>query len=154
MWTPSTPVTGGAQTGLTSPTYTLTADTAPPSSGGKQHAVTALGGTQTGVTAHSIARPFTATFSPPKVLQTLEPAGTDGIVRVVPKNTWKLLIRAGVLPLAGQANAVAMIRTEFQIPVGSDTADPAQLRAMISLLVGLLNQQSAGIGDTVVSGIY
>lgn len=46
----SSPVTGGAQTGFTSPTYTLTADTPPAGSGGKQYAATALGGTQAGVT--------------------------------------------------------------------------------------------------------
>lgn len=57
-YSPSSPVTGGTQTGLTSPTYTLTADIAP-SALGKQHAVTALGGTQTGVRTSSAADPFT-----------------------------------------------------------------------------------------------
>jgi len=37
----SSPVTGAAQTGLTSPTYTVTADT-PPDANAKQYAVTAL----------------------------------------------------------------------------------------------------------------
>jgi hypothetical protein len=39
------------------------------------------------------------------------------------------------------------------VPAGSDTADPANIRAAISLLVGLLNQQSAGIGDSLVTGL-
>jgi hypothetical protein len=44
----TSPITGGAQTGLTSPTYTVVTDTAPPGNPGKQVAVTALGGTQAG----------------------------------------------------------------------------------------------------------
>jgi len=59
-WSPTTPVTGGAQTGFTAPTYTLSVDTAPDING-KQHAVTALGGTQAGVTSHSVSNPFTVT---------------------------------------------------------------------------------------------
>lgn len=47
----TTPVTGAAQTGLTSPTYTHVVDT-PPNAYTKQYAVTALGGTQTGVDVH------------------------------------------------------------------------------------------------------
>jgi hypothetical protein len=55
---PTSPVTGAAQSGLTAPTYTLTADVAP-AQNAKQYAVTALGGTQTGVISHSVAAPFT-----------------------------------------------------------------------------------------------
>jgi hypothetical protein len=41
----------------------------------------------------------------------------------------------------------------MDIPAGSDTADAPNLRAMIALAIGALSQQSAGIGDSVVSGI-
>lgn len=57
-FTLTSPITGAAQTGFTSPTYTLTSDLAPDNNG-KQVAVTALGGTQVGVTTHSVAAPFT-----------------------------------------------------------------------------------------------
>ena len=40
----TSPITGQPQTGLTSPTYTVVADTAPAGNPGKQVAVTALGG--------------------------------------------------------------------------------------------------------------
>jgi hypothetical protein len=66
-YSPTSPVTGAAQTGLTSPTYTLSTDVAP-SINGKQHAITALGGTQTGVNSHSVAAPFTCTFVRPQPL--------------------------------------------------------------------------------------
>jgi len=68
----TTPITGAAQTGLTSPTYT-NVGMAGPDANVKQVAVTALGGTQTGVDVHSVARPFTISFWWPKVLRTSVP---------------------------------------------------------------------------------
>lgn len=50
-------LTGAEQTGFTSPTYTTAADNAPDFNA-KQVAVTAVGGTQAGVTAHSVSSPF------------------------------------------------------------------------------------------------
>lgn len=152
-WSPSSPVTGATQTGLTSPTYTLTADTAPDSNG-KQHAVTALGGTQTGVTTHSVASPFTVTFVRPKVFKALGKAHpVTGVIASVPRNVYKSIIRKGVLPLAGQPYATMLITITMEIPAGADVADPANVRAAQSLAFGLIGQQSAGVGDTTVSGI-
>lgn len=149
----TSPVTGGAQTGLTSPTYTLTADVAPDSNG-RQYAVTALGGTQTGVATHSVASPFTLTVWRPKVLRTLaQPNINTGVIANVPNNTYKVVVRKGVVPLAGQANRVASMSATIDVPAGSDTADAEDIRAGISLLIGALNQVSAGLGDTAVSGI-
>lgn len=149
----TSPITGTAQTGLTSPTYTHVADLAPDSSG-KQVAITALGGTQTGVTASSMASPFTITFWRPKVFKFLgKPNPTTGIVKDVPRNTFKLLTRKGVLPLAGQPLSNLQITTIIDLPAGSDLADPANVRAALSAHIGALSQQSAGIGDTVVSGV-
>jgi hypothetical protein len=149
----TSPVTGGAQTGFTAPTYTLTLDTAPETNG-KQKAVTALGGTQTGVVLHSGSAPFTILVTKPKVIRTLGKANPiTNVVNNIPVNVYRMVIRKAVLPLAGQPYQQALARLEMHIPAGSDTADPANLRAMISLLVGALTQQSAGVGDTVVSGI-
>lgn len=149
----TSPVTGGAQTGFTAPTYTLTADTAP-TINGKQWAVTALGGTQAGVTAHSVASPFTITFSRPASFKVLGKANPiTNVVSNVPTNVYKMLIRKGVTPLLGQPYAMFLTRTEFAVPAGADTADASNVRAPISLIVGALTQQSAGIGDTAISGI-
>lgn len=152
-WSPTTPVTGAAQTGFTGPTYTLTADTAPDSNG-KQHAVTALGGTQTGVTTHSVSSPFTATFVRPKTFKALgKPNPTTGLVVSVPRNVYTTIIRKGVTVLAGQPIQNAMVRITHDVPAGSDLADAPNLRAMLSLAYGIINQQSAGVGDTLVSGV-
>lgn len=149
----TSPVTGGAQTGLTSPTYTLTADTAPDTNG-KQWAVTALGGTQTGVDVHSAAKPFTVTYVKPKVYKSLgQPNPVTGVISSVPNNTHQWLFRKGVLPAAGQVPRVAMCRISLELPAGSEANEPEDVRALLSLVVGTLTQQSAGWGDTGISGI-
>lgn len=150
---PTSPITGGTQTGLTSPTYTHVADIAPDVNG-KQIAITALGGTQTGVVPHSISSPFTQTAIRPKTMRLLpQPNPVTGLVKNVPKNSTKVITRKGVIPLAGQASAMMIITTTIDVPAGADTADTLSVKAALSAHIGLLNQQSAGIGDTVTTGI-
>jgi len=147
------PVTGGAQTGFTSPTYTISVDIAPTSLG-KQWAVTALGGTQTGVTSHSISKPFTITFFRPAIFRTLSPINPlTGALWNVPNSELKIITRKGAIPLANQAPRVATIRTFIDIPAGTDTYEPSELRALLSLHIGALNQISSGLGDSLITGI-
>lgn len=150
---PTSPITGTAQTGLTSPTFTFVVDQNP-AVNAKQWAVTALGGTQVGVTTHSVASPFTLSFWRPLNFKFLGPLNpVTGALQSVPMNVYKAITRKGVLPLPAQAFKTAMISSNIEIPAGSDTADPANLRAMISAHIGLLTQISAGIGDTAVNGV-
>lgn len=152
-WSPTSPVTGGAQTGLTSPTYTITQDVAPDVNG-KQHAVTTLGGTQTGVRTHSVSDPFTVTFIRPKNPRVLpSPNPVTGKYGGIPRNTYGLVLRKGVNYAANQAPDIMVCRLTIDVPAGSDAYDSANVRAALSLLVGALSQQSSGAGDTVVSGI-
>jgi len=150
----TSPVTGGAQTGFTSPTYTVALDT-PPNPQSRQLAVTALGGTQAGVdTASSASRPFTVTVSRPAVLKQLAPVDpVTGVLRSVPRNVYKVIVRKGVTPLAGQSSQVMLITTTIEVPAGADLADTSNVRAALSLLIGSLNQISSGIGDTALSGV-
>lgn len=147
-----TAVTGSAQVGLTSPTYTPTLDVCPVING-KQYAITALGGTQTGVEAHSVAAPFTVTVKRPVQLKTLGPVNTQNQLRAVPRNNYEILVRKGVIPLAGQPYAVAIVRATIEIPAGADVADPESIRAMLSCAIGALTQISSGLGDTVINGV-
>jgi len=153
-FTLSSPVTGGAQTGFTSPTYTLATDTAP-TSAGKQYAVSAIGGTQAGVdTSSSPSRPFTITLQRPQSLKTLAPVDpVTGVLRSVPRNTYKIIVRKGTTPLAGQSPVVLNATLAMDVPAGSDIADAPNVRAAMSLLIGSLNQISASIGDTLVTGV-
>ena len=151
-WT--SPVTGSAQTGFTSPTYTTITDTAPPRDPGKQVAVSALGGTQAGVTTHSVAAPFTLNFTRPSVLRVLgQPNPVTGVIANVPFNTYKLITRKGVVPLAGQPYRTMNITTTIDVPAGADTADTANIRAALSAHIGSLTQQSAGLGDLTINGV-
>jgi len=148
----SSPVTGSAQTGLTSPTYTVVADN-PPDNNAKQWFVSVLGGTQAGVGVHSVASPFTISQYRPKVPQILQPVNAlTGVLNKVPMNVYKTITRKGVLPLAGQAQKPMVITTIIEAPAGADTADPANMRAALSAHIGALTQQSAGLGDTTVQG--
>lgn len=152
-WSPTTPVTGGAQTGLTDPTYTITQDVAPDVNG-KQHAVTALGGTQTSVRTHAVSDPFTVTFVRPKSPKALQsPNAVTGKYTSVPKNTYGVIVRKGVNFAANNAPETAIVRCYIDVPAGSDAYDSVNIRAAISLLVGILTQQSAGVGDTLITGI-
>lgn len=150
---PSSPVTGAAVSGLTTPTYTLTTDVAP-SINGKQYAITALGGTQTGVDVHSVSKPFTLTFFRPVQLRTLPQANpVTGIIKNVPMNTYKLITRKGALPAANQNAMVARITTIIEVPAGSDTFEPEDLKAMVSSHFGAGWAQADGIAQTILSGI-
>lgn len=145
-------ITGGAQTGFTTPGYTPTVDFAPQNA--KQWAITALTGTQSGVLAHSASNPFTVSWFKPAVYRMLgQPNPVTGRVKEVPMNRSSLLVRKGLLPLAGQPYVVGTAKVVFDIPAGSDTADQANLRALVSCLIGALNQMSAGVGDTLVTGV-
>lgn len=148
------PITGAAQTGFTSPTYTNVADTAPPGNPGKQVAVSALGGTQAGVTAHSVSSPFTLNFYRPSNLRVLgSPNPITGVITQVPTNTYGLIGRKGVTVLTGQPIKVSIMKTTWDVPAGSDTADASNLRALASAHIGSLWALSAGFGDLAINGV-
>lgn len=150
---PTSPVTGAAVGVFTAPTYTLTLDVAP-NINGKQFAVSALGGTQTGVDVNSVSKPFTSTFFRPSVLKTLPAANpTTGVIRSFPVNSYKLVTRKGAVPSVNQASIVARITTTIDVPAGTDTYEPEEIRAMLSAHIGLLSQQASGIADTVLTGV-
>jgi len=150
---PSSPVTGATVAGLTSPTYTLTTDVAP-NINGKQYAISALGGTQTGVDVNSVSKPFTISFFRPAVLRPLPQANPlTGVIKNVPLNTYKLITRKGAAPAANQSLMIPKITTVIEVPAGVDTYEPEELRAMISAHFGVGWAQASGIADTVVSGV-
>lgn len=145
------PVTGGPQSGFTSPTYTGVVDQ-PPANNAKQIYISAAGGTQVGVTVHTVASPFTITFWRPVNLKTLPRIGVNGQYGSVPKNDYRCIVRKGVTPASGQPAEIAMGDCRFSIPAGAETFDAPNVRAMISALVGILTQQSSGLGDTLTTG--
>lgn len=143
-----TNVTGSAVSGLTSPTYTVATDSS--DSYSKQFAVTALGGTQPGVTVHSTSSPFTVTFSRPKAARVPTLIGTQ---YQVPVNTYYFRVRKGVTAIAGQPARVAMVETRVNIPAGAETLDKANLDALFSAAAGAFAAQLQGLRDTITNNI-
>lgn len=150
-FSPSSPVTGAAIAGLTSPTYTIVADT-PPNAQSKQYAASALGGTQTGVSAHSLSAPFTITMFRPANIKSLGAPNSAGVVKTFPKNSFDILTRKGVGVLANQPVQLGTVRTVITMPAGADVYDAVSIKAMLSSHIGLMTQIYQGISDTVLTG--
>jgi len=150
-FSPSSPVTGGTVTGLTSPTYTLLADQNP-SVNGKQWYVSALGGTQTGVSIHAGSDPFTVSIY--KVLNyALVPTVTVGgsFRTSVPRNKYSIVFRKGLLPLASMPKETAVCRVQYDLPAGADTADAVGIAALVSFSTGVLFGNATALYTTMVT---
>lgn len=149
---PTSPVTGKAISGLTSPTYTLTADT-PPSPNARQFIVSALGGTQTGVVAHGLSNQFTLTAFKPANVKTLPALGSNGILRAFPRNAFEFLFRKHVGVLANQPLQMAMVRTIVSLPAGADVYDLVELKALWSCYTGVMGDNAQALFDTLSQNV-
>jgi hypothetical protein len=147
----SSPVTGAAQTNLTDPTYTVLVDQAPDVNA-KQWYVSALGGTQSSVRIHAASDPFTISFWKDKIIKVLGQRGLNGQYANVPVNKYKTITRKGTYVASDQPARVTIIRTEIEVPAGAELYDSENLQAALSLHIGALTQQSAGLGDSVRAG--
>lgn len=153
MINPTSPVTGAAVTGLTSPTYTLTSDT-PANSNSKAWAVTALGGTQSNVDVHTASKPFQLWASRPANIRPAPlPGAINGVIPTSPKNIYSFGLRKGAVPVTGQAAQLMPFRTDFSIPAGVDVAEPEEIRAAVSCYIGAMWEQANGIAQTLINGV-
>lgn len=146
-------VTGGAQTGFTTPGAVLTLDNSPDLRS-KQAYVSSWTGTMAGVTAHSISNPATVTYKRPALLKTIASAllnGVTGQYSRVPYNEWVRLVRKGANINASQT-FVNEDRKTVKIYAGTEVYDAPNVRALESLAVGVDNLNSAGFGDTLITG--
>jgi hypothetical protein len=150
-FTPTSPVTGAAVTGLTSPTYTLIADQNP-AVNGKQWYVSAIGGTQTGVTTHAGSDPFTVSIYKVSNYQMVPTVTPSGSFRTsVPRNKFSMVFRKGLLPLAAMPKEPAIVRFQVDLPAGTDTADAVEIAALISLTTGLLYANATALYTSLVT---
>lgn len=151
-WSPDASTTGGAQTGFTSPTFTLVDDLAPVVNA-KQKTCTALGGTQGTAVANSASLPFTATFFKPASMKQLPAANPiTGQRGQIPNNQYKLVIRKGGYAASG-VPVTLIARLSIDVPAGMETYNADDVRSFASFLVGLLSEESADLGDTLVTGV-
>lgn len=151
-WSPDASITGGTVTGLTSPTYTQVDDT-PPSFNSKQKTVTALGGTQGSATANTASSPFTLTFHKPTPLKSLPAANpVTGLRASIPVNQWRAVIRKGCYVASGVPAQITG-RILIDLPAGVESYNPDEVRAFVSYMVGTLNEESADLADTLLTGV-
>jgi hypothetical protein len=154
MWSPDGTTTGQSQTGLTSPTYTYVADLAPDISS-RQYVVTALGGTQTNVRVSTSGDPFTLLIRRDKSYKTLPPPNpVTGAYPNVPLNKTELLFRKGLKIDSAGTIRVGNLRIIAELPAGSETSDAVNVRAMLSWALGLLDEESADFGDSLIAGVW
>lgn len=152
QFSPDLSITGAAQTGFTSPTYTMVSDF-PPDANSKQWAVSALGGTQTGVRAHVDGDPFTATIRKERYKALPAKNPVNGSYGNVPMNRTELLIRKGVYIDSSNTIRVANLRIIAELPAGSQVSDAVNIRGMCSFGLGLLAEEASDYGDTLVTGV-
>jgi len=155
---PTSPVTGAAISGLTSPTYTMTEDNADANS--RRFMVTALGGTQTNVETHSASSPFTATVSRPQSLKTLPRANAvTGLIPAPPVNRYKIRFAKGVTIQGGTALALTETQSSIEVilnmPAGFELAanDIEDSKALFSFAIGFLSGNAQGLLDMAMTGL-
>jgi len=147
-FSPTSPVTGQACTGLTTPTFTLTAGTAPDATS-KAYVVSALGGTQTGVTAHSNELPNWLYARRPKAIKTPgAKLSATGQYTKGGKNEFSLVYYKGCNVLNGFSNVqydiqIARMSTSTPAAVGNDAVN---LASFLSMWFGLLGQATMAQG--------
>jgi len=146
----STPVTGAAQTGLTSPSFTLVSASAPDSNG-RQYAVSAISVTPASTDVNTASRPFTITAWWPKVVRFLQYITNSGRSISVPVNAYKWVTRKGVTCHADLPPQQLLITTTAEVPAGADALDATAIRLALSQHFGAVAQSSAEFGNTCVS---
>jgi hypothetical protein len=151
-WSPDSAITGGAQTGGTFTTFTQVDDT-PPALNAKQKTVTAITQTTFTATANSASSPFTCTFYKPATIAKLPaPNPVTGLRGSIPTNQYKIVIRKGGNAALG-VPVTAVFRGTWDIPAGMDSYNPDEVRAMASYIVGTFSEESADLGDTLVTAV-
>lgn len=149
-WSPDSSITGGTITGFTTPAFTQVDDT-PPAINAKQKTVTALSGTLT-ATANSASSPFTSTFYKPTAPKGLPTKNANGSRGAIPKNQYKLVIRKGGLVDADTVETL-VARLTIDVPAGMEVYSPNEVNAFVSYLVGLLNEESNDLAETLRTNV-
>jgi hypothetical protein len=151
-FSPDSSITGGLQTNLTSPTYTLSADTADALS--KSWAVTGLGGTQTGVRTHTAGDPFSVLIRRERYKARPSINAVTGQYPNVPLNRTEQVITKGLKIDSAGTIRPGRVRIIWELPAGSESNDSINIEAMASLAVGLNNEESADLGQTLIAGLF
>lgn len=152
LFSPDSSITGGTQTAISSPTYTLTVDSVGELS--KSWAVTTLGGTQTGVRTHTAGDPFSILARRERYKTRPAPNAVTGQYPNVPLNRTELVFTKGLKIDSAGTIRPGRVRMIWELPAGSETNDSVNIEALTSLAVGTLNEESADLGQTLIVGLF
>lgn len=151
-FTPTSPITGSTVTGLTTPTYTIIEDSQP-NLVSRQWYVSALGGTQTGVSINSVEKPFTISFFRPEALAVPPGVGTGGLLGKIGRNAWKIVVRKGGVPDVG-SSFIPYYKPEFvRLEINlSSLSNAAERKALWSAFVGFVWGNSDALYTCFLAG--
>jgi len=153
---PTSPVTGAAVTGLTTPGYVFTEDQAPDGNT-RKFVITSVTGTQTGVEAHSVASPFYVLVRRPSQVKTLGRINpVTGQPTSIPVNEHRVSLFKGAT-IAGTVATEAILVLDLRIrtPAGIDLVanDTEELKAALSFFGGFLSANASGLYDLICTNM-
>jgi hypothetical protein len=147
------PTTAATSSQLTAATYTFGDDLALDGRS-RVAVVTALGGTQVGVTVHTVDAPKQIVFKKPA--QFLQPSGfnvTSGRYSKVPKNVHRVIGKFSAQVAAGQTEIIPM-ELSIGIPAGAMAFDRKNVEASIIAFVKGIDNQLTNLLVAYYDGRY
>lgn len=137
----------------TSTALNLQSDIAP-SLNARQFAITSITNPPLDCRTTHNGDPFTVTGVKPANYR-FKVYGKDGVLKAVPKNTYKLITRKGVKVESGPEpkTEVAVITTTIDVPSGSEVSDPNNLVMAIASHIGALSSERLEIIKSVIVGV-
>jgi hypothetical protein len=76
-----------------------------------------------------------------------------GVIRDIPNNSYKLITRKGVTPAANQSPRVMIITTTIDVPAGSETYEPEDVKAAFSAHFGVGWAEVQDMVDAAMTGV-
>jgi len=147
---PTAAVTTGV---LTSATYTFSADMANDTRS-KVFVVSAAGGTQTGVTLHTVDAPKQFIVKRPAVFQQPSAFNTvSGRWGKVPKNVTRVIGRGSANVATGQTEIIPM-SLDIGVPAGAPSFDRANVEASVLMFIAALYDQKEELIQALYDGRF
>lgn len=149
MLSPDSSITGGTEAAFTTPTYTLTSDSAPEALS-RLWIVSALGGTQTDVRSHSGGDPFRLLVRrfPYRVLPPKNP--NNGAYGSVPNNKAEIIVTKGLKIDSAGTIRNGEVRITVSLPAGCEVNDPKNVRALGCFSLGLWTEEAQDFNDSMI----
>lgn len=147
------PTAAGTTTALTAATYTFLPDMANDNRT-KVFYVSAVGGTQSGVTVHRGDKPKQWMIKRPAVIKTPSAYNqVSGRYGRVPKNVVRTIFK-GAADIAANQPEPLLVTTDFSIPAGAPVYDRANVEACVLASIAALWDQKEEIIQAIYDNVY